>query len=216
MRQGMPRFALIGAIAAASMLGGCGGSSVRGPGSFDADDTSTSQRLANLLAFNKKTEPELPPKPADKVNCPEIMVLDGTAAQRVYANGNEGSNAGLRYQFSIGDVARECAVQNGQIALKVGVEGKVLLGPAGSPGSFSPPVRIVVVRESDQQPVVSKLYKASVSIPTGQTVAGFTVVSEPLYVPFTKEHAEDDYTIKVGFDSGPEKEKPAPRQRKRS
>ena len=38
-------------------------------------------------------------------------------------------------------------------------------------------------------------------------------MTEPLLVPFTQDHTEDDYTIKVGIDEGPEKaekpEKPA-------
>jgi hypothetical protein len=65
-----------------------------------------------------------------------------------------------------------------------------------------------VVRQSDNQPVVSKLYRASASIPSGQTYADYTIVSEPLFVPFIQDHTEDDYSIKVGIDEGAGAEKP--------
>jgi hypothetical protein len=195
-RLGTVSFILAAALSAS--LAGCAGHA----GSFDAEDNVTT-KLGNLLAFNKTDAPAAPPKPGEHVECPEIVVLDGTAAQRVYAGG--ASNEGLRYQFSLGDVARECSVQGGQISLKVGIEGKVLLGPNGSPGNFTAPIRVAVVRESDQHPIISKLYHVSANIAAGQTQGGFALVSEPLVVPFTQEHAEVDYTIKVGFDEAGDK-----------
>jgi hypothetical protein len=85
----------------------------------------------------------------------------------------------------------------------------VLLGPAGSPGSFSVPVRMAILRERDNQPIISKLYRAAVTVAAGETRADFTIVSEPLRVPFIQDHAEDDYTIKVGIDDGASADKPA-------
>jgi hypothetical protein len=35
------------------------------------------------------------------------------------------------------------------------------------------------------------------------------MVSDILYVPFIHDHAEDDYSIKVGIDEGPGAEKSA-------
>ena len=183
------------AASLAALLGGCSSRA----GNYDAEDNVTT-KLGNMLAFNKPDAPAVPPKPRERVDCPEIVVLDGTAAQRSYTGA--ASNDTLRYQFSLGDVARECSVQNGQITLKIGAEGKVLLGPAGSPGNFNAPFRIAVVRESDQSPIISKLYTISANIPAGQTQGSFALVSEPLLVPFTQEHAGEDYTIKVGFDEG--------------
>ena len=101
-----------------------------------------------------------------------------------------------------------------QLAIKIGVAGKVLLGPAGSPGGFSVPVRMAVLREHDNQPIVSKLYRAAVTVAAGETRADFTIVSEPLRVPFVQDHAEDDYTIKVGIDEGASADKPASKHAK--
>jgi hypothetical protein len=196
-------------LAAAIGLASC---SSRHPGSFDADN-STSDKLGNLLAFNSLTAPPAPTTTTTvKVVCQEIIVLDGTAAQRVY-NGAQ-SNDTLKYQYSLGDVARECAVQGSDVAMRIGVEGNVLLGPVGSPGNFNVPIRIAIVRESDQKPVVSKLYRVAATIPGGQTQGAFSFVSEPLLVPFLHEHSEDDYNIKIGIDSGSGAEVPEGKPRR--
>jgi hypothetical protein len=198
---GTAKFVIMAGMAAA--LAGCGSKS---PGSFDQTD-NVSTRLGNLLAFNKLTGQPLPPKEVEKVECPEIIVLDGTAAHRVY-NGPE-SNETLKYQYSLGDIARECILQGNQVSMKVGIAGQVLLGPAGAPGSFSVPIRVAIIREADNAPVVSKLYNASVIVPPGQTEAAFTIVTEPMLAPFIQQHTAEDYTIKVGIDAGGAQTAPA-------
>ena len=145
--------------------------------------------------------------------CPEVLILEGTAASQAYA-GTPPSSANLRYQYALDDTARECTLDGDQLAIKIGVAGKVLLGPAGSPGGFSVPVRMAVLREHDNQPIVSKLYRAAVTVAAGETRADFTIVSEPLRVPFIQDHAEDDYTIKVGIDEGASADKPAAKHAK--
>jgi hypothetical protein len=196
MRRPMARAKLIFMACAAAGLAACARSNT---GSFDQTD-SLSTRFGNLLSFNKLTGQAAPEKPAEKLECPEIIVLDGTAAHRVY-KGPE-SNENVQYQYSLGDVARECIHQGDQIAMKVGVAGQVLLGPAGAPGSFSVPIRVAIVKQSDNSPVVSKLYNASVNVIPGQTEAPFTLVTEPLLAPFIQRYTQDDYTIKVGIDTG--------------
>ena len=135
----------------------------------------------------------------EPLRCPQIEVLDGTASIRVY-NGTDQSNDNVRYQYSMGDVARECSRAGKEIVIKVGVEGRVLLGPAGAPGTFSIPVRIAVRRESDQKPAVAKLYQVAATVAPGQTQGDFTLLSEPLTVPLLQTNADEDYTILVGFD----------------
>jgi hypothetical protein len=183
-------------------LAGCGGHL----GTFDTPETGGS-KLANLLGF-KSDAPAAPGAEVRHIFCPQVIVLEGTAASQAYS-GTPASSANLRYQSALDDTARECTLEGEQLAIKIGVAGKVLLGPAGSPGSFSVPVRMAVLRERDNQPIVSKLYRAAVTVAVGETRGDFTIVSEPLRVPFIQDHAEDDYTIKVGIDEGASAEKPA-------
>jgi hypothetical protein len=194
------RIVTVGAfLAATAVVAGCTHS-----GSFDVEDSASTKWDALVAVVQFKTPPQ-GPRPTDPVKCPEIFVLEGTSADRVFKTGSEGSNDALLHQFSINEVARDCQVDNSQIAMKIGVQGKVLMGPAGAPGSFSVPIRVVVVRVTDQSPVISKLYHTQATIASGQTQGDFTLVTEPLSVPYT--NAVHDYTIKVGFDSAVENSK---------
>ena len=185
------RPAAVAAILAASLLAGCSGSETSGVGAT----------FGNLLAFNSTTAPApaaaVPEAPKNLV-CPSIEVKEGGAAQRVYAGGQESRN--VRHQFSLGELARECRVAGNQLIMKVGVEGKVLLGPAGSPASFTVPVTIAVVADDTGKTVASRNYKASASIPQGQSLSSFTIVSEDIAVPFVNEAANMDYSIVVSID----------------
>jgi hypothetical protein len=185
------RPAAVAAILAASLLAGCSGSETSGVGAT----------FGNLLAFNSTTAPApvaaVPEAPKNLV-CPSIEVKEGGAAQRVYSGGQESRN--VRHQFSLGELARECRVVGTQLIMKVGVEGKVLLGPAGSPANFTVPVTIAVVAEGSNKTVSSRNYKASASIPQGQSLSSFTIVSEDIAVPFINEAANMDYSIVVSID----------------
>jgi hypothetical protein len=187
------------ALASAAIVGiaGCSPNA----GAFDVAN-GTQSKLNNLMALVEFKPLPAQPKPTDPLVCPEIEILDGTAADRIYAPGDEQSNETVRYQFSIDDVARDCQVSAGQVAMKIGVAGRVLLGPVGSPGAYPAPIRVAIINISDGTPVVSKLYQVPTEVADGQTEAPFTFVSDPLNVPVSSAHFAEDYTIKVGFDSG--------------
>ena len=80
-------------------------------------------------------------------DCPRVDVTEGGAALRTYAGGRTGSPEALRSQLTISNVARECIGRpDGTIVVKVGVEGRALIGPAGAPGRFDAPIHVVVKR----------------------------------------------------------------------
>jgi hypothetical protein len=195
--------ALMFLMAGLGILGGCSSAPGSGSGPTNA--------FGNFLAFGTTAPPPPPDRSKEvvKLDCPEVEVLGGAAAMRV--GGQE--NASVRYQYSMGDVARECQVENGQINIKVGVEGRVLLGPAGGPGSFQVPVRIAIRREADQKPAMSKVYRIDAAIAPGESQTTFNMVSDTFQVPYLRPRADDDYTIVVGFDD--KAEAPAARRQKR-
>jgi hypothetical protein len=206
-RRAARRSAKLLVAVAALGLAGCGShlGNFDTPDSSGANDTPGGKLIATLLGMKRnevKSEGAAAPSVQNRhIFCPEVIVLEGTAASRAYAG--EPSSANLRYQSALNDTARECSLEGKELAIKIGVAGKVLLGPAGNAGSFSVPVRMAILRKQDNQPLVSKLYHATVTVGSGQTQADFTIVSEPLHVPFIQDHAEDDYTIRVGIDEGP-------------
>lgn len=192
----------LGLSVAVLALAGC--SSI--PGAKDPGDT-----LGNLMAFNSPTAPPIQQAKADlKVNCPIVDVNQGGSAVRV----GGATSGSVRYQYSLGDIARDCSVENNQIVMRVGIEGKVLLGPAGAPSSFTVPVKVTVRRESDEKIIETKVYRVAASIPSGAAQSSFSVVTDPLRMPYLGEDAFDDYMVFVGFE-GSGQSLPASKRRRR-
>jgi len=196
------------ALAALPVLALAGCSS----GGADPGDT-----IGNIFAFNSARAPAVePPKETPgsfRLICPIVELKDGNAAHRVFS-GSGTASTNVRYQFSVGETARECTRQDSQIIIKVGVEGKVLLGPAGAPSSFTVPVYIGVRRDADQQIVVSKVYNVQAAIPAGSAQTTFSVVSEPLAVPYISDSANMDYSIFVGFERPAQPQRTSQRRRR--
>lgn len=185
-------------LAGCAVLAGCGAAGTPGFEPETQGAPTLTSKLANLVAFNKLFPTSAPlPQTEAPVECPTIEVQDGTASVRTYAG--EQANANVRYQFSLGDIARECTKSGTNLVLKVGAEGRVLLGPSGSPGSFTVPIRVAVRNDSVQKVVYSQLNRIAAAVPAGGTETAFTYVSEPFTVPFVA-HPDEDYTILVGFD----------------
>lgn len=124
-------------------------------------------------------------------------------------------NSSVRYQLSLGLLARECSVQDDKLHIKVGVEGAAVLGPAGQPGSYSGNLRISARRQKDEAVLQSKTYRVSATVPAGGTRGEFRLIAEPLAVPYLGPHAADDYEILVGFDQGGAEKGEAPKRRKK-
>ncbi|WP_293859382.1 hypothetical protein [uncultured Alsobacter sp.] len=188
----------------AGVLGGC---STLGLGSDEPRATvASSSGTSSFSEFFRNGGSTVPPPAApvdDDFECPSVEILDGGAAMRQVGGSD------VRNQVSLGEVARECRAQpGGQIAIKVGVEGRVLLGPAGSPGTFTAPVRVVIKR--GDKVLVSRLQRATATVPSGDVQARFVVIEDNMIVPRQGE----ELSISVGLDpSG--RGGDAPRKRKR-
>ena len=124
--------------------------------------------------------------------CPAIGVVDGGSALR------SGEGSALRSQVTLGQLARECVGQSdGSTLVKVGVQGRALLGAGGSAGRFDVPVR-VVVRQGDRI-IANRVRRTAVQIPAGDTQGSFAVVEDGIVVPAS---AAQDFEIEVGIGGG--------------
>jgi hypothetical protein len=132
----------------------------------------------------------------DELTCPGLDILENKAAYRGGSPAQQASGVG--FQASIANVARECVFQGGQLRLRVGVEGRLLLGQSGRPGTYSVPVRVVVKRRSDV--VAQRFTRLSVTVPANDTQADFAHVEENVVVPITTNDPGDEYDIYVGLD----------------
>ena len=156
------------------------------------------RQIAGKLPRNAKEKPIVLPVASQDINCPEVDIADGGASLRV--GGPE--NASVRYQFNIGDTARQCDPAGpGQAALKVGVAGEVVIGPAGAAGTFSAPVKITVTEQGDNSTVFSQTYRAEATT-DGVRAGSFRMVTDPISLPMPTLQLADIYTITVGFEGG--------------
>ncbi len=123
----------------------------------------------------------------------------------------------MRYQGTIIRTARECQINAGVMTMKVGVEGRVITGPAGAPGTIDVPLRVAVVQEGPSpRTIVSKLARVPVTINSSVDRVLFTHVDSEITFPLPQPLGLiDAYIVYVGFDpvSQPERRRPAPRKR---
>jgi hypothetical protein len=139
-------------------------------------------------------------KPPD-FDCPDVQVRQGASTLTASSDGAEQTAMNLRYQVSIGTTARECRVNAGIVSIKVGMQGRVILGPQGSPGSVTVPVRYAVVQEGvDPKTIVTKLDRVDVAVPPDDSNVLFTHVTEGLDFPLPRGAAIDTYVVYIGFD----------------
>jgi hypothetical protein len=151
--------------------------------------------------------------------CPDVQVRQGAATLTNSAGAGEALATNLRYQVSIGTTARECKLLPGNtVSIKVGMQGRVILGPEGSPGPINVPVRFAVVADGlDSKVITTKLDRVMVEVAPGDSNVLFTHVTEGLDFPLPRGGAIDSYVIYIGFDSAgaapekPSKAKPKPK-----
>jgi hypothetical protein len=183
----IPRLVLT--LLVASAIAGC-----RSSGSSQASGGSGMSIGDRLLYGTFANTPAPAPKTDEKeIDCPPVDMLPGGAFRQV--GGDSGSQS-VRYQYTISDVARECRAAGTSIAFKIGVQGRVILGPQGAPGTFQVPVRFEA-RRGDKV-VAQRVETVSVTVPAGSTSAAFTVVSQELTAP----PGPDELFFATGISSG--------------
>lgn len=212
----------------AALAAGCGtlGSSSKSEGTTSSSSGSVpfGDRISSLFGGGSQSQSQ--PASVDTTptsedfDCPRIDIRPG--ASTLLLNATDGSALGLRYQGTFVRAARECRVQAPSVNMKVGVQGRIILGPAGTPGDLTVPVRYALVQEtlSSSKVVWSKLYTVPVSIPPGSQSVNFTHVNEDLTIPIPSAAVLQDLVLYIGFDPiGAEEEKkkraPPPRTQQR-
>jgi hypothetical protein len=183
---------------------------------------SISDRMNQWLFGSYSTPPTSNnPNTAAEIDCPGVDVRQGASTLAISAPGAEAGPMTTRYQVTIAQTARECAALGGVMTMKVGVQGRILLGPAGGPGQIDIPLRMAVVQEGPQpKTVLSKFYRLAVAVPPGQLNVPFVHVEQDLTFPLPRGTELDAYVVYVGFDpqslnQKPERKPPAKRTKKK-
>ncbi|MEY9181443.1 hypothetical protein ABIG06_003075 [Bradyrhizobium sp. USDA 326] len=180
---------------------------------------SLTDRFKSL--FGGKSDEPAEPKPApapgqpadDDLDCPQVTVRAGASTYAVGAGGKPAVGNEIRFQASITKMARECSRSSAGITARIGIQGRVIAGPAGAPASVEVPLRIAVVQGGVGEKVIaSKAYRTTVEMTEGGSVP-FTFVAEDMTYPVPAPAAADSYIFYVGFD--PQALSPEPKARKK-
>jgi len=142
-------------------------------------------------------------------NCPPADIRQGASTLAIATKTQQATGSDLRYQLSITQLARQCALEGPEIRMRVGVQGRVIVGPAGAPNQVEVPLRYAVVREGvEPKTIISKFRRLPVALPPGGTNVSFTDIEENLRFPMPPRAELDAYVVYIGFDAAGERAPP--------
>jgi hypothetical protein len=206
---------LLAFAAAAALLTGCGGTTINNPFSSapppQEDLPTISDRFDQLFGGRGKVAETA--ADGTELDCPLVKIRAGASTYGVAPPGKQAVASELNYQATITRTARDCRrVTGGQIAARIGIQGRVIAGPAGAPATVEVPVRVAVVQTGVQERVLTtKVYRTTVSMTEGG--GAFSLVGEDLIYNMPGNLTSDSYVFYVGFD--PQAVTPAAPSRRR-
>ena len=185
---------------------------------------ASSQSLGDQFKslFGVSPEPPPPSAPAapeerNDLTCPPVNIRAGASTYAVGLPGKPATGNDLRYQATITRTARDCTLNGGEITARIGIEGRVIAGPGGTPPTVDVPLRVAVVQGGIQEKTIAtKVYRTTVSMTEASSVP-FSLVAEDLIYPVPPGATGDSYIFYIGFDpqaARPEAKPRAPRKKK--
>jgi hypothetical protein len=140
-------------------------------------------------------------------DCPVVDVRVGASTLSVPSpNVSPPTANDVRYQLSFNKLARQCIAAGGSLTIKLGVQGRIVLGPAGGPGPVSIPLRYAVVQEGiEPKTIATKFKRLSIDVPSGQGNTAFDDVDDSMNFPIPPAADLQSYVVYVGFDEAGDK-----------
>lgn len=130
--------------------------------------------------------------------CPQMLIWAREKHLTVYEGGRTGDGLAIIHQGEITKVARECEFAPGQITIKYGFSGRVLMGPKGQPGIIQLPLTAFVT-DGNRERVHGDSIKLDVSVPPETPISYFSTV-RTIQFKIPEGSRPADYKLFVGFD----------------
>ena len=121
-----------------------------------------------------------------------------TLSLTIYEIGRVGDNLAIKHRGQITKTARECEIAPGQVTVKYGVAGRVLLGPLGKSGAIKLPVLVHVTDRTSNKIQTTKL-DVVVNVAGGKLHGTFSSV-QSLSFPVEPGVPASQYSVFVTFD----------------
>jgi hypothetical protein len=147
-------------------------------------------------------------------DCPSVDIRTGAGTLAIAARNDAPTANDLRYQLTFTELARECFVEAGTVRMRVGVQGRAIIGPAGAPPQVGVPIRYAVVQEGVQpKTITTKFRRSALALPPGSGSVTFTDIEEDLSFPLPPPAALVAYVVYVGFDEQGDRAQPQPKRK---
>jgi hypothetical protein len=214
----------------ALLASGCSGTSLLGTPSAPAagappasSSPSFTDKISGFFSRSTATSQQSVTGTTQEIDCPLINIRSGASTLTIGATSSSAGDANstnngamaVRYQGTFVRAARECALVGGNVVMKIGVEGRIIVGPAGGPGQVDVPLRIAVVEETTAhtKPIVTQLIRIPVTVASATENPTFTHIEEGVTFPMSANL--DNYVVYIGFDpiaaAAQDHPKPAPK-----
>src|ERR1700738_1293114 len=154
-------------------------------------------------------------EPQTDLTCPPVSIRACASTYAVAAHCKQPVGNDLRFQATITKTARDCNLNGGEITARIGIQGRVIAGPAGAPSTVEIPLRVAVVQGGVQEKTIAtKVYRTSVTM-TETGSEPFSLVAEELGYPAPAGAVGDSYIFYIGFDPQALKPEPKPKATKK-
>jgi hypothetical protein len=210
MRIAGPNDHLRGAIRFAALLGAVAvvaGCSSTGLPSFGGSMPSWFSRSSSPAT---EAQAAVPAGRVLDEDCPSVDIRTGggTLAVAAKQQQQEASANDLRYQLTFIEMARQCFVDGATVRMRVGVQGRAIVGPAGASGQVNAPIRYAVVQEGvTPRTIVTKFRRVPVALDSVNGTT-FTDIEEDLSFPMPRPADLQKYVVYVGFDEAGDRQQP--------
>ncbi|MGE5158619.1 MAG: hypothetical protein ACM3OF_10795 [Gemmatimonas sp.] len=163
----------------------------------------------------QSTPPPATDQPQADNDCPPVTIRSGAATYAVALPGKQPIGNDVKFQATITKTARECIKTGGDITAHIGIQGRVIVGPAGAPPTVEIPMRIAVVQGGVSETVITtKAYRTTVELGEQDSMP-FTIVADDLVYPVPPGATGDKYVFYIGFDPQALAPEPKPRARRK-
>ena len=181
-----------------------------------ASSQSLGDRFKGLFGIAPEQPAETAPAEGEPdLTCPPVSIRAGASTYAVAAAGKQPVGNDIRFQATITRTARDCTRNADQITARIGIQGRVIAGPAGAPSTVEIPLRVAVVQGGVQEKTIAtKVYRTTVSLSEDGSVP-FALVAEDLVYPVPLGAAGDSYIFYIGFDPQALKPEPKPKPAKK-
>lgn len=133
--------------------------------------------------------------------CPKFVVWPQENNFTVYEPGREGDGLAVMHRGEITKTKRECSIGPGQVVVRYGFSGRVLLGPRGRSGPVTLPLNVKVT-DTDRKEIAKDDLTVSTNVAVENPIGYFSAV-RTISIPVPQGARPGDLEVRVGFHKKP-------------